>query len=73
MKKQKEIVALISKQVKEINLALSNPAVNNFDSIKRAVNYFRTEATRAKDDKALDLIKKIEDANLKLLKYLEKK
>jgi hypothetical protein len=72
MKTKKELVTMLSEQVKEVNLALSNPAVNNFDAMKAAVNYFRTEATRAKDDKALDLIKKIEDSNLKLRKYLEK-
>jgi len=73
MKYQNPTVEKIAAQIEEINLALSNPAVNNFEAMKAAVNYFRTEASRSKDDKALELIKKVEDANLKLRTYLEKK
>jgi hypothetical protein len=72
MKTQKEIVALLSKQVKEVNLAKdkmmsAGKAVGNIDN---AITNLQGSAKLREDSKLNSIIKKLEAVNKELVSHL---
>jgi hypothetical protein len=72
MKTQKQIVALLSKQVEEIHLAAMDPMeiIKITDVVNKGILKLKTLASKAKDGKLTSLVQKLITSNEAVLDHV---